>query len=372
MGIYVHIPFCRQKCFYCGFYSVASPDLKESYTEALCREIELRKTYLKAREIPTLYFGGGTPSFLSSSLLEKIVRKIETTWQLAEDAERTIEMNPEDAQREKLQAFRQLGFNRLSIGVQSFNDTLLQRINRRHSGKDARMAVERAAAAGFDNIGIDLIIGLPGSSPKEIKDDLEIVKYLPITHISVYILSIDSNTVLERLLEKGQYQPEDDDVLAENYLNVADYLKNIGFEHYEISNFAKKSKYSIHNTAYWQQKEYIGLGASAHSFNGDSRQWNIARIDEYIKSLNNNCLNFEKELLTKRDKYNEYLMTTLRTVWGCEVDRLKELSPAGWEKSMKIFQEYIRDGYAIFRNGKIRLTVKGWLISDRIFSSLFE
>lgn len=372
MGIYVHVPFCRQKCFYCGFYSVASSVLMEEYVGALCREMELRRDYLGDGTPSTLYLGGGTPSMLPAGLLENVVGKVEDTWHLAADAERTLEMNPEDAQPEKLRAFRRLGFNRLSIGVQSFNDGILKRINRRHSGGEAVRAVEAAAQAGFDNIGVDLIIGLPGGSREYMEHDLDVVSRLPISHVSVYILSIDSNTVLERLLEKGRYRPEDEDLLADAYLLVAGYLKDIGFEHYEISNFAKGFKYSRHNTAYWQQKKYIGLGAAAHSYNGDSRQWNVANIQRYIEGVNEGRLLFEKEELTDVDKYNEYIMTRLRTKWGGDAGELERLSPRGWAAAQQALREYVREGFVVCEGRRIRLSEKGWLISDRIFSSLFE
>ena len=219
-GIYIHIPFCRRKCFYCGFYSVASLQLKKEYVEALCREVELRKNYLFANQISTLYFGGGTPSCLEVDELGTIVACVRKYWNLADDLEFSLEMNPEDAQKSKLLAFRNLGVNRLTIGVQSFNDDVLKRINRTHSALQALEAVDVARACGFDNIGIDLIIGLPGSTLQDLQREIEIIKSLDISHVSVYILSVDSNTVFEKLLEKGKFSPQDDDLLAEQYLFV--------------------------------------------------------------------------------------------------------------------------------------------------------
>lgn len=249
MGIYVHIPFCRSKCFYCGFYSVVSLQWKEAYIAALCREMEWRKNYLPGSGMESLYLGGGTPSLLDKDELEIIVHKIHETWVLNSDAECSIEMNPEDVSTDKLKVLKELGFNRITIGIQSFNDELLKRINRRHTGKMAVEAVERAVNSGFQNVGIDLIIGLPGSHPESLVHDLEILNNLSVSHVSVYILSIDSNSVFEKLAKKGKFRPLDDDTLAEQYLFVCDYLKNIGFEHYEISNFAKNFKYSKHNTS---------------------------------------------------------------------------------------------------------------------------
>lgn len=371
MGIYVHIPFCRNKCFYCGFYSVASLQLKQYYIQALCHEMEMRKDYLSPGPVPTLYFGGGTPSYLDKSELEIIMNKIRNTWILDAHAECSVELNPEDATPDKLSALYHLGFNRITIGVQSFNDNILKRINRTHTGRQAIEAIEKAAGSGFNNIGIDLIIGLPGSTTADLEADLQIVKSLPISHISVYILSIDSNSVFEKLSEKGKFKPQEDDVLAEQYLVISDYLKSIGFEHYEISNFARQAQYSRHNTSYWQQQPYIGLGASAHSFDLDSRQWNVAHIKSYIDSLDNNRLNFEKEVLTDQDKYNEYLMTNLRTMWGIDIKRLETMQPELWEALRKKLDFYCENGWMIRLDGRIRMTERGWLISDGIFSELF-
>ncbi|MEG0795054.1 MAG: radical SAM family heme chaperone HemW [Odoribacter sp.] len=371
MGIYIHIPFCRSKCFYCGFYSVASVQLKNEYITALCKEMELRKNYLHERQVDTLYLGGGTPSYLDIQDIEIIVNKVQNTWNLSKQAERTIEMNPEDATEEKLLGLRQLGFNRLSIGIQSFNDDVLKRINRTHTSQQAVEAVERAAACGFDNISIDLIIGLPGSKTSDEEYNLEMVHRLPISHVSIYMLSIDSNSVFEKLIEKGKFKPEEDDILAEQYLRISDYLKHIGYEHYEISNFAKNFKYSMHNTSYWQQKEYIGLGASAHSYDLESRQWNISNLKSYISSLNNNKLNIEKERLTENDKYNESIMTNLRTMWGLDLKTFSSKYPHFRKEMQTKLLSYTECGLLEDSGSHLRLTERGWLVSDRIFSDLF-
>ncbi len=370
-GIYIHIPFCRRKCFYCGFYSVASLQLKKEYVEALCREVELRKNYLFANQISTLYFGGGTPSCLEVDELGTIVACVRKYWNLADDLEFSLEMNPEDAQKSKLLAFRNLGVNRLTIGVQSFNDDVLKRINRTHSALQALEAVDVARACGFDNIGIDLIIGLPGSTLQDLQREIEIIKSLDISHVSVYILSVDSNTVFEKLLEKGKFSPQDDDLLAEQYLFVSESLQQMGYEHYEISNFAKNSKYSRHNTSYWQQVPYLGIGAAAHSFDGGSRQWNVSHVKKYIDSLNNGDLIFEKEDLSDRDLFNEYLMTNFRTMWGIEPKFLEKAYPVWWKGIGSRLEDYMKRGLMSWCGDKIRLTERGWLLSDGIFSELF-
>lgn len=371
MGVYVHIPFCRNKCFYCGFYSVASMQLKTAYVKALLNEIGRRKEYLKENKVSTLYFGGGTPSYLDEVELEMIMDKIHKTWSIDKDAEYSIEVNPEDATLAKLTGLHRLGVNRLTIGVQSFHDDILKRINRTHDVKQAKQAIENAKVGGFDNIGIDLIIGLPGSNLMDLEQDLKNVRDLDINHVSVYILSLDSNSVFEKLSEKGKFQPLDDDLLAEQYLLVSDYLKSIGYEHYEISNFAKNSKYSRHNTSYWQQKPYVGLGASAHSYDLVSRQWNVAHLKKYIDSLNNGFLDYEKELLTRSDQFNEYLMTNFRTMWGINPHDLKNKYPDWWDQLEKKLIGYEQLGLMQISEDKIRLTERGWLLSDGIFSELF-
>lgn len=334
-------------------------------------EMELRKDYLPDREVSTLYFGGGTPSCLDEAELEMINGKIRDTWSVRSDAECSVEVNPEDATKEKITGFYRLGFNRITIGIQSFHDSVLKRINRNHSASQAIAAVEHAQSAGFDNIGIDLIIGLPGSCVKDLEEDLKIANDLNIQHISVYILSLDSDSVFEKLAEKGKFRSLDDDTLAEYYLFVSDYLKNAGYEHYEISNFAKDSKYSKHNTAYWQQKPYIGLGAAAHSYDLVSRQWNVSHLKKYIDSLDKGVLNFEKEELTDADKFNEYLMTNFRTMWGIDWYVLKSTYPGRWSGLAEKIEGYEARGWMETVGGKTRMTERGWLVSDGIFSELF-
>ena len=372
MGIYVHVPFCRNKCFYCGFYAVDSLQLKKAYLQALLHEMELRKNYLPKNQVDTLYFGGGTPSYLDVDELEMIMYKIHDIWNLNAGYESSIEMNPEDISRNKLEKLYELGFNRLTIGVQSFHDDILKRINRHHTAQQAIDGIELAYNAGFNNIGIDLIIGLPGQTSEDIDHDLKMVNILNIKHISVYILSIDSNSVFEKLIEKGKFESQDDDVLADQYLRISDRLKDMGYEHYEISNFAKEAKYSRHNTSYWQQKPYLGLGPAAHSFDLNSRQWNVAHLKNYIDSLDKGYLNFEKEVLTDSNLYNEYLMTNLRTMWGIDVCLLEEKYPVWWRNTKKIMDGYLERGLMIsVGGGGLRLTEQGWLLSDRIFTELF-
>ncbi len=371
MGIYVHVPFCRSKCYYCGFYSLASSSWKKEYVEALVREIRMRKNYLGGEPVRTLYFGGGTPSWLAADELEAIVAALEEHFGLGAVTEQTLEANPEDVVTEKLRLWKDLGFNRLSMGIQSFNEEVLRRMNRAHSSQQAIQAVERAARCGFENISIDLMIGFPGDDCRNWQEELKEVNYLPVSHVSVYMLSIDSNTVFEKLWRKGQFKPLDEDAMADQYLWVSGYLKSIGFEHYEISNFAKNSKYSVHNTSYWQQKKYIGFGPAAHSFDLVSRQWNVAHLKNYIDALNRGCLDFEKELLTEKDQYNEYLMTNLRTRWGISPAYLQARFPEFWKTAVSKWPLYEKNGWVRTDERRICLTEKGWLVSDELFRELF-
>lgn len=371
MGIYVHVPFCRSKCFYCGFYSVASLKLKEAYLGAIGREIDSRRDYLPEGNVRTLYFGGGTPSYLEQEDLKRIVRKLEENYSFMPRAERTIELNPEDLTREKLESIKELGFNRLSVGVQSFSDERLKQINRTHSGRQAVEGITLAASMGFDNISMDLMIGLPGQIGEELLADVDVASRLPVSHLSVYMLSIDSNTVFEFMVKQGKFKLEDEEVIAKRYQQVCERLKELGFEHYEISNFARDGKYSVHNTSYWQQKPYIGFGPSAHSYDLRSRQWNTANLKTYIDSLDSGGLSFEKEELTMVDLYNEYVMTNLRTMWGVKKERLQGDYAVFWNQVQDQLQKYLKSGDLLEERGRFRISESGWVVSDAILSDLF-
>ncbi len=371
MGVYVHIPFCRSKCYYCGFYSVASIVFKQAFIRALCREIELRKDYLGTYKPETLYLGGGTPSYLTLDELQIILQKLEEIHPLSLSAERTIEMNPEDLVPAKLNELRRLGFNRLSIGIQTFNEKGLKKMNRTHTARQAIDGIFCAAESGFENIGIDFIIGMPGNTLENIKADLKQIQYLPVSHVSVYILSIEEGSVFARQIEKGIFAPPPEERVAEEYFFVADALREMGFEHYEISNFARAGKYSVHNSNYWSKKPYIGLGPSAHSFNLHSRQWNIANVKTYSESLDKDILKFDFEELTEVDQYNEYIMTGLRTMWGINLDILRSTYKKYWSSVESRIAAYIQQGWAKRDGNHLVLTERGWLVSDYIFCDLF-
>lgn len=350
---------------------MASLTLKEAYLGAIEREIVLRRGYLPRQEMNTLYFGGGTPSYLKRGDLERIIRKLEENYSFAPGMERTIELNPEDLVPGKLQGIKDLGFNRLSIGVQSFSDEQLKRINRTHSARQAMDGIALAAGMGFDNVSMDLIIGLPGQTEEQLLGDLEKASCLPIVHLSVYMLSIDSNTVFEHRMKRGEFRLEDEEVMAGRYQRVCERLKELGFEHYEISNFARNGKYSRHNTSYWQQKPYIGFGPSAHSYDLHSRQWNTANLKTYIDCLNEGVLSFEKEDLKLVDLYNEYVMTSLRTMWGMEKQKLEGDYAMFWEQVRDQVRKYESSGDLVEEGGRWKISETGWVISDAILSDLF-
>jgi oxygen-independent coproporphyrinogen-3 oxidase len=333
--------------------------------------MELRTAYLGKTVPETLYLGGGTPSFLSIPELERVVSALHKHYAFPVGTERTLEANPEDLTPDRLGAWKALGFNRLSIGIQTFDDAVLKRIGRSHSAAQAIAGLEQVAAAGYENVSVDLILGLPGSASAHVWADLELLDRFPVSHLSVYMLGIDPGSVFEKQQAAGKLSlPAEEETVA-LFLHVSERLKERGFEHYEISNFARNQAYSRHNTRYWQQKPYLGLGPSAHSYDGASRQWNSSRLNTYIDSLNKGILIFEREELTCFDRYNEYVMTSLRTMWGAEWDVFKntpgDIAPNQEER----LAFYIENDWAKKEAGRFILTEAGWLVSDRIFSELF-
>jgi oxygen-independent coproporphyrinogen-3 oxidase len=370
-GIYVHVPFCRGKCPYCGFYSVASLAGKRAYLDALREEIRARAGYLPARAASTLYLGGGTPSTLSPGELEEIVEALEREYTFAPSAERTIEVNPEDITREHLAAWRSLGFNRLSIGVQSLSDDRLRSIHRRHTARQAIDGIRAAAIAGFDNTGADLILGLPGQTPDEARRDLDQLLELPLRHVSLYLLSIDPGTLFEVKARRGELLLPGDDAQADLFTAACETLERAGFEHYEISNFACDGHYSRHNTAYWQQKPYAGFGPAAHSHDGHSRQWNLPHLQRYARALRDGTPYFEREELTAIDRYNEYVMTSLRTTWGASLHALSTLHAPCYHRSRPAWDRLLSSGLLTRDGDRLRPTPRAWLISDSLFPDLF-
>ena len=372
MMIYVHIPFCRQKCIYCAFYSVPSVNACKSseYVETLCKEIAFRKNELPNEKVKTLYFGGGTPSLLQGADLQKIIEVLNKNYDLSELQEFTFEANPEQLTKPYLEALKRLGVNRLSVGVQSFNDEDLRFLNRRHTSQQALEAVKTAQNVGFSNISIDLIYGLPNS--KTWKQNLKCVETLDIQHLSCYSLTLEEGTILDKLVKKGKVSLPTDDEVLEQYDFLLQWSKNQGFRQYEISNFCKEGRRSQHNSGYWNGTHYLGFGAAAHSFDGTQRRWNFGNLDQYQKSLNEGVQCFDCEVLTKEMRFNEYLMTALRTTEGLK-NEILENEFFDFLPNLKIkMQKFVDQGLIEITSDGFRPTVKGLLLADGIASDLFE
>jgi oxygen-independent coproporphyrinogen-3 oxidase len=318
-GIYLHIPFCKKACHYCNFHFSTQTTHIQAFVDAMIQEIELQKNYLN-EPIETIYFGGGTPSLLNEVQLKAMMEAIYAHFNVATTIECTLEANPDDIDLVKLVAWKQLGINRLSIGIQSFQATALNWMNRAHSVEQSHAAIEMAKQAGFNNLSIDLIYGTPTLTDQALMADLDWIQQYQINHVSCYALTVEDKTALKKLIEKAQIEDVDPEKQARHFEIVTSKLMAMGMEHYEISNFAKPGFRSQHNSNYWSGKYYLGLGPSAHSFNTISRQWNIANNAMYIQSITNGQLNFEIEHLTEANRYNEYMMTSLRRMEGFDLD----------------------------------------------------
>ncbi|RNI23568.1 radical SAM family heme chaperone HemW [Rufibacter latericius] len=323
-GIYLHIPFCKQACHYCDFHFSTSMGLKEQVLQAMHHELELQKSYLNGEVINTIYFGGGTPSILSVTELNGLLEAIYAKHTVNPAAEITLEANPDDLTPEKLQALRQTRINRLSIGVQSFHDPHLQLMNRPHTAVEAVDCIRMAQELGFDNISLDLIYGIPAEDATLWEEDLTKAFALNVQHLSCYALTIEPNTVFGNRVRKGTFSPADEERVARQFEVLMTQAKAHGFLHYEISNFCQPGFESKHNSSYWKQVPYLGLGPSAHSFNGVSRQFNIAHNPKYVQALEAGQLPCTVEELSIEDRVNEYVMTTLRTSWGCDTAYIQE------------------------------------------------
>ena len=370
-GIYIHIPFCKQRCNYCAFYSTTLYNIREKYVDALCKEIVLRKEYAGSAPIGTIYFGGGTPSTLTMEQLQKICGTIYSTHSVSPTAEVTIECNPDDLTPDFLAQLKQLPFNRISMGVQSFNDTQLKRLGRRHNAQKAREAVHNAREAGYDNISIDLIFALPGSTITEWEHDLDSAIALHPDHLSAYNLTYEEGTPLHRALERGDFAELSEEENIEQFQMLITKMKEAGYRHYEISNFALPGRESRHNSNYWNDTPYIGCGAAAHSYNGTSRQWNIADIQEYIKGMESGEYNFEIEQLTEEERYNDTILTRLRTAEGLPLEWMKEKFCDRLNRHMqRTAEKEIALGNLKEENGSLSLTEKGIFISDAVIREL--
>jgi len=371
-SIYVHIPFCHSKCYYCGFHSVASLKAKQDVVHCLIKELELRKDYLKGEPIDSIYFGGGTPSVLDIEEVARIMIKIRELHIVNEDAEISFEVNPEDVSTKYLEDLKNLGINRLSIGVQAMSDDMLKYLNRKHSVDEAIQCINNSVKAGIYNISIDLIYGIPGLDNIAWTDSLNKLVKLPIKHLSAYCLSVDENTVFEYRMKKGEFIPVSDEDCEEQYNILVDWARSNGFEHYEISNFCREGYYSRHNSAYWMQKSYLGVGPSAHSYDGESRQWNTSNNTNYIASINKNVIPYDKEKLDLKDRFNEYILTSLRTIWGIDKEFVtREFGIRYLHHIIDKASKYEQSGHLEVNHNCIKLTEKGMFISNDIISEIF-
>ena len=370
-GIYIHIPFCKQACHYCDFHFSTSLKKKSELVSALQNELVLRKNELPNEPIKTIYFGGGTPSLLNLEELTAIFKTIYAEFTIAENPEITLEANPDDLSEEKINELANSKINRLSIGVQSFFEEDLKLMNRAHNAEEALNSI-KLARSKFDNISVDLIYGIPGMSNERWQKNIQILLDLDIPHISSYALTVEPNTALQKFIEKGKIKPVDDAAAAQHFETLRTVLKNAGFEHYEFSNYGKPGYFSQNNTAYWLGKPYLGIGPSAHSYDGNSRKWNIANNTLYIKAIEKSELPLEVEELSITDRYNEYIMTRLRTYFG--VDLVEVESEFGKE-----YLEYLKEQSVVLfekellriENDVMHITEKGTFLSDGIAADLF-
>ncbi|AZQ62453.1 radical SAM family heme chaperone HemW [Flammeovirga pectinis] len=373
-GIYLHVPFCKQACHYCDFHFSTSLNTKNEVIKAMTLELELQKEYLKT-PVETIYFGGGTPSILSYKELELLLNKVYQQNNISSGSvEVTLEANPDDLSKEKLQELKKLGVNRLSIGLQSFHEPHLKLMNRAHNAKESLECVKLAQDNGFDNITIDLIYGIPATSHEIWHKDLQTAIDLDVPHISSYCLTVEPKTALGHWTKTGKFTPADDEFGAIQFEHLVKTLKTEGYEHYEISNFAKPGHYSQHNSAYWQGRQYLGIGPGAHSFDGlQTRQYNVSNNPKYAKSLiEKNILPCEVENLTKEDGINEYLLTTLRTSWGCNLNHLRDVYGFDIRKEKgKELEEMDKNGWITWNGDLLILSEKGKLFADQISSDLF-
>lgn len=369
-GLYLHIPFCKQACHYCDFHFSTHLKRKGEMVKALCKELELRSKEV-FEPIETIYFGGGTPSLLSSEELKELLVVIHTHYEVVKDSEITLEANPDDLTEEKLLELSTAAINRLSIGVQSFFDADLKLMNRAHSAKEALDSIQFSRKL-FENISIDLIYGIPGMTNESWASNLEQAFQLNVPHLSCYALTVEPKTALQAFIQKGMVPPVDDEVAREHHEILVQMTEEKGFINYEFSNFGKKGFESRNNRAYWSGKPYLGIGPSAHSYDGRERNWNVANNPLYLKSLAAGKLPLEREVLSKTDQYNEYVMTRLRTRWGINLDEVKQLFGKGYyDHLVEQAQIYLNNQLLYVDGDCLKVSKKGKFLSDGIASDLF-
>jgi len=372
-GIYIHIPFCKSKCHYCNFYSLASSRHIRNFVPTLIKEIGLRQNYLAGEKIETIYLGGGTPSLLDYDMLMMIFDKLQKTYVISANAEITIEANPDDLDAIKINDLKRSPVNRISIGIQSFFDEDLKYLNRIHTASQAESSVKRCQDAGFKNISIDLIYGIPTLTDEKWVENLDISFSLNVPHISAYGLTVEPKTAMETLIRKRKATAVDEEQSARQFKILMRQMKANGFIHYEISNFCKDGFISRHNSNYWKSVKYIGLGPSAHSYDQSSRQWNISDILKYFESIEQGNIPAEKEILSETDKLNEYIMTSLRTIRGCDLDYIGKIFGSGLQNSIrKRIDKHIAANHIALTDHILTLTDEGKLFADGIAAGLFK
>lgn len=368
MHLYLHIPFCKQACHYCDFHFSTSLVHKSELVKALAKEIEIQKDFIEDQHLSTIYFGGGTPSLLDPAELSLIFETINRYFGIDPKAEITLEANPDDVNDNSLEIWKALGINRLSLGIQSFDEGQLRFLNRAHSAKHAEMCIEKSLEAGFEDFSIDLIYGIPSNSHEIWEKNLEKALSYSFTHLSAYCLTIEEKTVFGHRLKKKNMKPIDEDFAAEQFEILLRETRKGEIEQYEISNFARNGQYARHNTSYWKEEPYLGIGPSAHSFDGKNRQWNLSNNALYIKSIHQGKVPFETEFLSKKDIANEQIMTGLRTKWGLDLTKIADFIDQDFKRTVSIYRE---DGFLIQKDNQLTLTEKGKLIADGIASDLF-
>lgn len=371
--IYLHIPFCKQKCSYCNFHFSTSFSLKDEMLSAIKKEIQLRHNELENKTLKSLYFGGGTPSVLSGDEIKSLIDEIQKYFSFDENIEITLESNPDDLNKNFLKELSQTEINRLSIGTQSFFDEDLKLMNRAHNASEAESSIKRAQDFGLENISIDLIYGSPTSNFEIWKDNLSKTIELQVPHVSSYALTVEPKTALEKWIENGKIRSPEETEQNQEFYYMKDFLKDNGFDHYEISNFGKPGFHSKHNSAYWKSEPYLGIGPSAHSYNGHlERSWNIANNPIYIKNLNQNILPKEKEILKEKDRFNEMIMIGLRTIWGVDLNRINQnFSSEVIDYLNQEIKSKIESGILEIENNYLKIPEKHWFLADGIASDLF-
>lgn len=378
-GIYIHIPFCKQACHYCDFHFSTSMKKKDEMVLALAKEIQLRKNEFANEVVETIYFGGGTPSVLTTTQMNFLISEVYKNYNVSENPEITLEANPDDLtdlsvrveSRTIFENYREIGINRLSIGIQSFFEEDLKMMNRAHNSAEAIECLQEATKY-FDNISLDLIYGIPGMSNEMWKQNIETALSFGIPHISSYALTVEPKTALKKLIDTGKIAEPQDEVASNHFMILVETLQKNGFIHYELSNFGKENYFSKNNSAYWLGKKYIGIGPSAHSYDGEKRGWNVANNSLYLKSIQNNTLPIETEILSKSDRYNEYIMTGLRTIWGVSLERIEnEFGSEYLDYLNKQAQKFLNDELVYISDNILRPTAKGKFLTDGIASDLF-